>query len=74
VTPGDSVRTYLAADRRSLFLNIYEDGELVAQPTLSPEQALELATEILTTAMVARRRAPLSGLTAVADVIELDSA
>lgn len=39
-----------------VFLNIYEQGEIVAQSELSWEQAVEVATDLLAHAMGVRRR------------------
>ena len=39
--PGDNVRAFLTDDYQQIFLDVYEDGQLVAWPVLSLEQAQE---------------------------------
>jgi hypothetical protein len=63
----DRVDVHFSADDPDLILlNVYEGEEPAAQPLLDVDQAVELATEILTYAAVVRRRRrqlPLCGQT-----------
>jgi hypothetical protein len=53
---SDRVKVYLDPAENRVFLSIYEDGEITAQPDMDWERAVELASEILSTALEVKRR------------------
>jgi hypothetical protein len=54
--PPDRVEARLDPVEGKVSLSIYEDGEVVAQPDMNWERAIELASDILTTALAVKHR------------------
>jgi hypothetical protein len=54
--PPDRVEARLDPVEGKVSLSIYEDGEITAQPDMGWEEAVDLANEILMTALAVKRR------------------
>jgi hypothetical protein len=52
----ERVKVYLDPAENRLFLSVYEDGEIIAQPDMDWERAVELASDILMTALAVKRK------------------
>jgi hypothetical protein len=52
----ERVKAYLDPVEGKVFLSVYEDGEITAQPDMGWEEAVDLANEILMTALAVKRR------------------
>jgi hypothetical protein len=53
---GDSIHVSVAPDYELVWLDCFEDGEQVAQLEFAPEQAIDIAAEILVHALMAQRK------------------
>jgi hypothetical protein len=54
--PPDRVEARLDPVEGKVSLSIHEDGEITAQPDMGWEEAVDLANEILMTALAVKRR------------------
>jgi hypothetical protein len=54
----DRLRLYIDPDTRGLFINVFQDNELVAQVDLDTEDAIDFAVELLVYARGVKQRPP----------------